>query len=80
MSKPDDGVCYAPACCPCFGARSRGHGQVGVFVNNGNDVREEPVSVVRIELAVPEFLVIALYVADSGLGDELVTLVHLYAQ
>ena len=62
---------YLLACC---------HDQVTELIDDYHYVGQEPMPVVGIELAVSELLVILLQVLGMGCLQQIIALIHLYAQ
>ena len=56
------------------------HNQVTELINDDDDVRQEAVTVLRIQLAVDKLRVIFLDVTASRVLQELVTVVHFHTQ
>ena len=56
------------------------HNQVAELINDDDDVRQEAVTVLRIQLAVDKLRVIFLDVTASRVLQELVTVVHFHTQ
>ena len=54
--------------------------EVGELVDDNHDVRQETVSVVRVEPATGEFLIVFLDVTHSGVFHKVITVVHLDAE
>ena len=53
------------------------HDEVAILVNNDNDIRHKPMSILRIKLAFAELFVVFLDVPCMGFLEQVIALVHL---
>ena len=56
------------------------HNQIAELINDDHDIRHKVMSVFGVQLAVAELLVVFLQVAGAGFLQQVVAVVHLYAE